>query len=292
MFKVKLTKNHKQLLPFIALLIILLSTIVITSITPVSDPSSIYRVSNIYPGNQMGIQLPFIFLLMIGLPMLITGLFGSFLGILFLKLHKLLGKDLTYRIEILEEPEGYKRKLYSLIPPLISVSLAMALADNNAIIDLVVSPELGGGGEVGIGLIMLWSFLNVLPFTTLFAFIICTPTWLLLESGIVYSNRKKMAKRLQAEEISSVGGFYNRIIKGYTGIGVILAYGLLMYETFYGFDLERNMFESGLFGAMIFLALFPFIAMFFFTPAMIIFNMIREKGKRKIIEYAKNQKFS
>ena len=154
-----------------------------------------YRVTDLLPGIDMTQQLPLIFFLVIGVGLLAAGM-GYLLSPIFLKFHfRIIGrKKLIYGIQELKEPENYKRRFYAFLPALLSVSLSMILADNETIIDILVSQELIDQLDLTwqYGLLYLWSFLILLPFTSLVSLTVFPPIWYLLETVIIYSNRNKI----------------------------------------------------------------------------------------------------
>lgn len=235
----------------------------------------------------MSQQIPILFLLIIGLGILTTGVIGYFLGPLLLRFHnKIIGKKLIYGIQELKMPDKYRRTFYSFLPALMAVSLSMIFADNESVIDLLISQEYfdqGGTMELAV----LLSFIILLPLTSLVSLIIFTPVWTLLESGIVYSNRNKVRNKMRPEEIDGVGSWYYKTIKGYVGIGAVVSYFRFIVYSFHAYDLDQGILESGALGALIFLPLLPLILMIFFIPAMIIFNSTSEKRRQNLLELAK-----
>ncbi len=220
-------------------------------------------------------QLSIIFYLLVVLG-IIAVLIGHFLSPILLKFHvKVIGKNLSYGIQELKSQENYKRGLYAFLPALMAVSLSLMFADEQMILNLVVSR---GSVETE----ALFAFLLLLPIMTFISLMIFSPIWILLESGIIYSNRKKVENKLRPEEITGVGNWYYRTLKGYVGIGVIIAYAQLIIRVLGSFESI-----SSVLSAMIVLPLLPLMIILLLTPAMIIFESTIEYNRKKLVKVAK-----
>ena len=82
-------------------------------------------------------------------------------------------------------------------------------------IDIVVSQEMIDTLDLTYqyGLVVLWSFLILLPLTSLISLIFFPPIWYLLETGIIYSNRNKIKGKMRSEVIDGVGNWFYKIFQ-------------------------------------------------------------------------------
>jgi hypothetical protein len=213
---------------------------------------------------------------------------GNFIAPLLLKFHyKIIGKKLNYGIQELTKSDNFKRRFYAFLPALMAVSLSMIFADNETVINTIVSQEVFAQGGTIEGSFLL-AFIILLPLTSFISLMFFAPVWVLLESGIIYSNRQKVIGKMRSEEIDGIGSWYYKFVKGYVGIGAAFTYIGFIIEALQTFDSSKSIFESGAFVAMIMLPTVPFLLMLFFSPAMIIFDKIIDKKRQRLIVIAKN----
>jgi hypothetical protein len=229
------------------------------------------RVIDFLPGVNMLQQIPIVFYSLI-----ITSMIGVFIGVflapLLLRLHiKIIGNKLSYELQEINYPPDLPRRFYSLLPAILAVSLSLFLAENETILNFVLSEDFTGGGTP-IEYSYIVGFVVLLPVTSVILFMFFTPILVLLESGIVFSTREKVKNKRRSEEIKSVGGWYYSILKGYVGIGAILTFGLFIFTTVTAYPSFLEALPP-----LIILPLIPFIIMLFSLPAMVFFDYLIDK---------------
>ena len=108
-----------------------------------------------------------------------------------------------------------------------------------------------------------------------------SPAWFLQDSGIVYTNKEKVRNTTKPIELKSVGGWYIGFLKGYTGISVII--------TFYSFVIELLSQLTGdqfHFSIPLFLLLLPILLCLWAMPAILLFELTREKRRKFVLKWA------
>jgi len=103
----------------------------------------------------------------------------------------------------------------------------------------------------------------------------------LQDSGIVYTNKEKVRNTTNPIEMKSVGGWYIGFLKGYTGISVII--------TFYSFVIELLSKLPGdqfHFSIPLFLLLLPILLCLWAMPAILLFELTREKRRKFVLKWA------
>ncbi|HEY0088610.1 MAG TPA: hypothetical protein VGB37_07190, partial [Candidatus Lokiarchaeia archaeon] len=111
------------------------------------------------------------------------------------------------------------------------------------------------------------------------------------DAGIGYTNREKVKETGEFVEYRSVGRWYAQFFKGYAGIGVIFSVYIIVLE-FYseviGLDIEV--------GALILLLLLimpvPIYTLFASIPTIIVFQALREKRIKYMLNKAKKMGIS
>ncbi|MBD3214974.1 MAG: hypothetical protein GF311_20350 [Candidatus Lokiarchaeota archaeon] len=229
------------------------------------------RVVDFLPGVNMMQQIPIIFYSLI-----ITSMIGVFIGVflspLLLRLHiKIIGKKLSYELQEVNYPPDLPRRFYSLLPAILAVSLSLILAENETIINMVLSEDFTSGGAP-IEYSYLVGFVVLLPLTSIISFMLFIPILVLLESGIVFSTREKVKNKRRSEEVKNVGGWYYSILKGYVGIGAIITFVLFIFRTVTAYPTFWDALPP-----LIILPLIPFLIMFFSIPAMFLFELVINK---------------
>jgi hypothetical protein len=106
--------------------------------------------------------------------------------------------------------------------------------------------------------------------------------WLIDDAGIICSNKKKIIGTDKTIEIRSVGSTFNKILKGYAGISVILSFTTyVIYTITIYFSIEYFLVNAiPLFGLPIALTCFNALT-------MVLLDLAKEKNKRYINYFAK-----
>jgi len=220
--------------------------------------------------------------MIIVLSMLLVGsilgaiVFGYLLGPLFLYIHKnTIGRKMIYGITNVDDPTPNKFKggLKSLFPALMALNFAIMIGTNDTVKGILMTPTHFNNPIYLLMIVMF--FLGLMGFIGIGLF---SPVWMLLDSGIVYSNENKVREKQIPMEARSVGGWYLYLMKGYAGVSVIITFYELISALI-------NTGEADLVG-IIFFVLIPFVIMLFMLPALIVVDYLQGHRKKFLLKYA------
>jgi hypothetical protein len=174
----------------------------------------------------------------------------------------------------------------------VSITLANLLVDTvgEPIISMIFSPIVDVGVEDIVTLkIMLWGI------TGLFATFVCSalvvPTWFLDDAGILTSNveidNPLNVEPNQLPNISGVGFWLARLLKGYAGIAVILLYAttvteaiILSWQAFLSLGVIELPY---LIVNLLMFPLYPFIILLLSLPLMMLLDYFVQSRQRYVI---------
>ena len=286
------SSKYKNLLIYYVLYIIfwfVLTYILRNIIFPKGTPVALTRF---IPVDDVLIELIMVFVLI--LP--ISGIIGTFLGgyilaPIIMVFHKSFYRSTKF-YGIQSESNNKKVRLlrsstyavlmainlsfYFLTPEIISVIL-----DANVISDLTVALKIP-------------VFLRLLGQTILLIFtfgastLLFSPVWLLKDSGIIFTTKEKVENSNESILIKSIGEWFQTLLKGYAGIGVILTYTLVILEsvTLYISNIGQPGNILNVPSLILWLGL-PFYLIFSTIPAVIVHDLIKKRRVnyiRKIAE--------
>jgi len=230
--------------------------------------------TTLLPGN-MGLQMAILFW-SYTVGAIVGVLLGFILTPLFLIVHKkIIGRKLIYGIQDRPEPEKFKGTFKALFPALMALNFALLYVFNPTVQDLLKITADPGFAWVLVSLFM------ILIVTFGLAMALFSPAWFLQDSGIVYTNKEKVRNTTNPIEMKSVGGWYIGFLKGYTGISVII--------TFYSFVIEllsQLTADQFHFSIPLFLLLLPILLSFWAIPAVLLFELTREKRRKFVLKWA------
>jgi hypothetical protein len=204
--------------------------------------------------------------------------FGYLLGPLFLYIHKnTIGRKMEYALTNVDDPtpEKFKGALKSLFPALLALNIAIIIGTNDSVKLLLMDPT--KYNDPIYLLFMVLFFLGLIGFIGIGLF---SPVWMLLDSGIVYSNENQLKKKQIPMEARSVGGWFLYLMKGYAGVSVILTFYELISELI-GAGQVNDI------AGLIFFPLIPLIIVLLMLPAMIVLDATQEHRTKFILKYAK-----
>ncbi len=165
-----------------------------------------------------------IFLVILPLMSLAGLIIGTYvLSPLFLLIHtKILGREMVYGIE--EKPGSTELdKIWSgIFPALMAITFALSLVFNKSVVTTLASLS-NSTPRHEVDAIMN-TFIMLLIFTVFISCILFGSIWALLDAKLVYSNIEKVKNSNKPTEQKSVGGYFQILLKGYAGIGAIIAY--------------------------------------------------------------------
>jgi len=253
---------------FIIIIVVFMNIILSAAIS--DDP-----FTTLIPVDHMGLQMAILFWSYI-IGAIIGVLSGFLLTPLFLIVHKkIIGRKMIYGIQERPEPEKFKGTFKAFFPALMALNFAMIFVFNPTVMDFLSITTDPGFTWVIVSLFML------LIVTFGIAMVLFSPAWFLLDAGIVYTNKEKVRNKTNPIIMRSVGGWYMGFMKGYAGISVII--------TFYSFAVELlNQItpEQYHFSIPMFLLLLPLLLSLWAVPAVLLFELTREKRRKFVWKWA------
>jgi len=171
--------------------------------------------------DDAAIQILLLFIVLVPLSSILgTYIIGYLLVPVFLLFHvKIYGKKLEYGFVDIEKPVKYQKTFSGFFPVLLSVNLALILASNQNVLNLLLYPD----HQVSEGINAI-GFIFLLMFTIGIGMGLFSTIWLLDEAGILYSNSKSIKGTDKMIEVRSAGGFFKNFLKGYAGLNVIISF--------------------------------------------------------------------
>ncbi len=152
-----------------------------------------------------------------------------------------------------------------------AINFALIIVLNEDMVGLILSPEAITIAANEAELFIISMLVSPL-FTIGISMALFSPIWFLLDAGISYSNQKKVDNTEKLVESKSVGGYYYNFLKGYVGIGVIIAYYQVIAEIFAE---HIGLSPQFIINILIF-ALFMFLLTIAAIPAVIILDLTKE----------------
>lgn len=206
---------------------------------------------------------------------------GYLFGPIFLFFHKkVIGHKMIYGLQDKQQGEKYKGLLLkSLFPSLLAVNLCLILSYNSGIQELILVKS---SDEIFMDVMM--TFISLLPLVSGISMAIFSPSWFLLDGGIVYSNKKKVEKSSDPEVLRSVGGWYLYLLKGYAGITIIVTY----YEFVIGLFQDMDISSPSTIMLIIFWPIMPFLIALIMMGGLIVLDKTFNK-RRKYIRSTANK---
>lgn len=165
---------------------------------------------------------------------------------------------------------------YFLTPEIISVIL-----DSNVISDLTIVMK------IPVFLRLLGqTILLILTFGA--SILLFSPVWLLKDSGIIFTTKEKVENSNEKLLIKSIGEWFQTLLKGYAGIGVILTYTIVIYDfiTLYVSNIGQPGNILNIPSLILWLGL-PFYLIFSTIPAVIVHDLIKKRRINYIKKIAK-----
>ena len=253
---------------FIIIVVIFMNVLI--SATASDDP-----FTALIPVGHMGLQMAILFWSYI-IGALIGVLSGFLLTPLFLIVHKkIIGRKMIYGIQERPEPEKFKGTFKAFFPALMGLNFALLFVFNPTVIDFLSITADPGFAWIIVSLFM------ILVVTFGLAMILFSPAWFLLDAGIVYTNKEKVKNTTKPIEMKSVGGWYMAFMKGYAGISVIISFYSFVVEL-----LNQLTPEQFHFSIPMFLLLLPILLSLWAVPAVLLFELTREKRRKLVWKWA------
>jgi hypothetical protein len=224
--------------------------------------------------------------LLLPLVILVGGLVGgAVLTPLYLLVHWLVyRRSRFYGFVRVRRPQSMFRWLRrAILPSLFGVQAGLILATGlvgAGGAGLVVWPPLVASASQVSQILLTWTYTLLIGLPITFALV--TPTWVLDDAGLVISNvpLKPSGDGEEADlpQVSGVGTWLSRLLKGYAGIAVVLSYATIMTGALAEawLLLISNPAELAFFlGDLIIFPLMPVYLMFLSLPLIIVFDRMR-----------------
>lgn len=216
----------------------------------------------------------------------ISGIIGTLLGgyilsPLIMILHKLFYRSKKY-YGIQYESEDKKISLLSsgFYPVLMAVNLSFIFLTPE-IISAILEADVISNFAVTLKIPVFIRLLGqaiLLIFTFGASILLFSPVWLLKDSGIVFTTKEKVENSNEMLLIKSIGEWFQTLLKGYAGIGVILTYFFVIFDSVTLFI--NNMGAPGIMlnvpSLILWLGL-PFYLVFSTIPAVILHNGLKKR---------------
>ena len=246
----------------------------------------LYSMTPLIPVTNMAIEMIIILLVIIPISA-ILGSFGGYISapiILFFH-KKILGRKYDYSIQEKPISNEFQNKTRGFFPVLMAMNFGFLLSIPQ-VKAFILSPVWLSSSDPMLTLTSgLISMLVLLMFTYGLSIFIFSGTWFLLDSGLVYSTKRAVENKLEPDEILSVGGWLNRLLKGYAGFTVLFTYFLLIYNFLIAIS---SMGVIGIVNLIFYLPL-PFFLTLPAIPGLIISEIIVEKRNKFVRKIAEKQ---
>lgn len=239
-------------------------------------------VNQFIPVDDVLAELVFVFLVFIPLSGIIGVLLGGyFLSPIIMILHKFFYRSKKfYGIQYESEDKKFSLLKSGFYPVLMAVNLSFIFLTPE-IISSILGADVVNEIAFSLGPPV---FVRVLSQAILLIFIfgastvLFSPVWLLRDSGIVFTTKHKVENSNETLLIKSIGEWFQTLLKGYAGIGVLFTYIFVIYDFVILFidNLEdpRNLLNIP--SLFLWLGL-PFYLTFSMIPAVIVHDALRKR---------------
>ncbi len=281
MSKSKLSRYRNLLIYYILYIIFwfIITSILRIIIFPDGTPVALTRF---IPVDDVLTELILVFVLI--LP--ISGIIGTFLGGYILSPIIMVFHKSFYRSSkfygIQSESNGKKVKLLSssIYTVLMAINLSFYFLTPeilSTILEADVISDLTNTLKIPVFLRLLGqTILLILTFGA--STLLFSPVWLLKDSGIIFTTKEKVENSNETILIKSIGEWFQTLLKGYAGIGVILTYTLVILDSFtlYISNIGQPGNILNIPSLILWLGL-PFYLIFSTIPAVIVHDLIKKR---------------
>jgi hypothetical protein len=239
-------------------------------------------VIDFVPVDDVITVLVLVFLVLIPISGIIGALLGGYvLSPIIMILHKLFYKsNKFYGIQYESEDKKFSLLKSGFYPVLMAVNLSFIFLTPEIISSILEADVII---EIAISLRMP-VFIRVLSQTILLIFtfgastVLFSPVWMLKDSGIVFTTKDKVENSNETLLIKSIGEWFQTLLKGYAGIGVIFTYIFVIYDFIILFIANLGYPGNLLNIPSLFLWLgLPFYLVFSMIPAAIVHDSLRKR---------------
>ena len=210
---------------------IILTSIMRAIIFPEGTPIALTRF---IPVDDVLVELVLVFVILIPISGIIGTLLGGYiLSPIIMILHKFFYRSNKF-YGIQHESEDKKISLLSsgFYPVLMAVNLSFIFLTPE-IISGILEADVIANFAVVLKIpvfIRLLGQMILLIFTFGASTLLFSPVWLLKDSGIVFTTKNRVENSNETLLIKSIGEWFQTLLKGYAGIGVILTYFFVIFD--------------------------------------------------------------
>ncbi|MFX0141020.1 MAG: hypothetical protein ACFFDN_45700 [Candidatus Hodarchaeota archaeon] len=240
------------------------------------------NLTPLIPFSEVGMEVGMISILLLPISSIIGILIGGYLfGPLFLYFHtKIFRKRYEYGIYTKPEYKKFKFASQGLFAALMAINISLLLLNPDTVriaVGKLIEPLSANDYTI--------AFVVLLIFTTAITNLLFSPTWFLMDSGIMYSNKKNLEDTNKPLEIRAIGRWYEQFLKGYAGVSVLISY--VEFITIFFIEIGGEL--ALLIVTLIIFIPFPFILIIPNIPALTILDRIKEKRNKYILNKARKR---
>ncbi len=284
MSKAKISRYRNLIIIYIFYIIfwIILASIMRSIIFPEGTPIAL---TNFIPVDDVLVELVLVFVIFLPISGIIGALLGGYiLSPLIMILHKFLYRSKKY-YGIQYESEDKKIRLLSsgFYPVLMAVNLSFIFLTPEIISTILEADVISNfaaplaASKISVSVRLLGQII-LLIFTFGASTSLFSPIWLLKDSGIVFATKEKVENSNEMLLIKSIGEWFQTLLKGYAGIGVILTYFFVIFDSVTRFINNMGVPGNTLNVPSLFLWLgLPFYLVFSMIPAVILHDALNKR---------------
>jgi hypothetical protein len=208
----------------------------------------------------------------------ISAMIGTFLGgylmsPLYLIFHQEFYRKMNYGLQEFPQSKSFRHIYKGFYPTLLSINIgSIILFSSEEFFDRLLVPSLLLP-DVDFPLKFALGSLVLMMFTVGLSMFIFSPTWFLIDAGIVYSTNVYVDGKGVPKEVRAVGGWFYDYIKGYSGFSVVFSY-LQLLLTYYYFELGRGYPVDIL--EIVFIVGIPFFVTLLLIPSFILLDITKK----------------
>jgi len=256
--------------------------VVVVTLRLILKPSDRISLTRLIPLDDVLIELAFIFSFILPLSSVI-GIFigGYFIAPLILFLHKkIYGSKMYYGFQYEKDINKVKLLSRAFFPVLMAINLSSIFL-TPTIIEFILEADIIAEIDTVSRAPVLTRFLAeaiLLMITSGIATLFFSSVWFLKDSGIIFSNKKRLINSDESFILKSIGDWFQTILRSYAGIGAIITYIIVIYNFITSFigniTVPGNILNIP--GLILWLGL-PLYLAISLIPALIFNNIIKKK---------------
>lgn len=204
-------------------------------------------------------------------------LIGFLLAPIFLWIYKkAIGRNQVFAFHEKSSDAGPHGMFMGLFPALMATNFALSLIFNPVIMEIVWFQEyyLQWNG-------IIFLFFNLGGYLQAPAFALFAAAWIIQDSGMITMDKGEASAGIGPTELQSVGRWFLSFLKGYAGIGVVLALYQFTFEFLAIYTTQVH------YSAVIFLVILPVISSLWVIPAIVLVNASHGMRQNYIMSIAK-----